>query len=102
MGKHTAYWQRYTKNQVRGTLWILLAAVAWILVIVGLVVAQDALGRLFPGLLMSAFAALVVTIVLLAKDAYKVVCPECGTNYKRKKWGGACPSCGLALLQGDP
>lgn len=102
MGKHTAYWQEYGKAQVRGTLRIFAAIAFWLFLAALLAFAHEAFGRIFPWLMGGAFLGLVVTLILLGKNAYKVVCPECGTAYARSKWDGACPSCGLKLLQQDP
>jgi|SRR5690606_3798721 len=102
MGKHTAYWQQYQRTQVRGSLRILGAIVAWILVSILIVVAQEQIGRAFPWAMGIALAGLTVSLVVIGKDAYKVKCPECNAEYKRRKWGGQCPSCGLKLLQHEP
>jgi hypothetical protein len=102
MGKHTEYWRQYGKSQTRGALRIAATVAGWLLIIVFVVLVGDATGPLFPVLVGAAFVGLVVSLVVLGKDAYKVVCPECGTRYRRSKWFGQCPSCGLKLLQEDP
>lgn len=102
VGKHTEYWQQYQKSQVRGSLRLVAAIAAWILVVILVAIAQDGFGDFFPVAMAAVFAGLVATLVALGKDAYKVTCPECGAPYKRNKWGGQCPSCGLRLLQHDP
>lgn len=33
MGKHTAYWEEYTRSQVRGTLRMRGAILAWVVVV---------------------------------------------------------------------
>ncbi len=99
MGKHTAYWEQYTRAQVRGSLRLLAVIFGWILLVILLALAQGVLGAFFPFLLGAAAIGLIVSVVLLAKDAYKVTCPECRSVYRRTKWGGQCPSCGLKLLQ---
>jgi hypothetical protein len=102
MGKHTAYWQAYTRSQVRGSLRIFAAIAGWLGVVVVLALANEALGAAFPWLLGACFLGLVATLVVLGKRAYRVDCPECGTRYERFKWGGQCPACGLRLMQDDP
>ena len=102
MGKHTEYWQRYSRDQVRGARRMFAAIVAWIIVITCLTLAQDALAGAFPWLMGAAFAGLAATLLVLARNVYNVTCPECGTSYTRSKWGGQCPRCGLKLLQPDP
>lgn len=102
MGKHTAYWRAYSRAQVRGTLRIFAAIAIWTVIAGVLASVHDALGGFFPWLMGGVFLGLAVTLVLLGKNAYRVVCPECGTPYTRSKWGGSCPSCGLKLLQNEP
>lgn len=102
MGKHTAYWQQYQKAQVRGSVRIVLAIAAWLLFVILIVLAQEPIGKLFPIVMAGAFVGLIVSVIVMGKDAYKVACPECGSSYKRSKWFGQCPSCGLKLLQEDP
>ena len=102
MGKHTAYWQQYQKAQVRGSLRILGAIAAWVLVVILAALAHEALGAFFPFAMGAIFIGLAASIVVLGRNAYAVKCPECGAGYKRSKWGGQCPSCGLRLLQQDP
>lgn len=102
MGKHTAYWQRYSRAQVRGALRIAGAIALWILVVVLLALAKDTLSRAFPVLMFGAFAGMAISIVVLARHVYRVTCPECGTQYTRSKWHGQCPTCGLRMLQSDP
>ena len=102
MGKHTAYWQEYQKTQARGALRIFLTIVTWTLVIVALVLAEEALAGAFPLLLGCVFFGLIASILFQSRHVYAVVCPECSTKYKRNKWGGQCPSCGLKLLQHEP
>lgn len=102
IGKHTAYWEEYARSQIRGTLRLFGAILAWLLVVALLAVWHQALGKFFPWLLGTAFAGLVVTVTCLGLRAHKVVCPECAGTYTRSKWGGQCPSCGLKLLQHDP
>ncbi len=102
MGKHTAYWQHYLKTQVRATLRLLAAIVVWIAATILIALAHEPLGSAFLPLMGAAFAGLVLSLVILAKGAYRVTCPECGAGYRRHKWGGQCPSCGLKLLQEDP
>ncbi|KFN49796.1 hypothetical protein [Arenimonas composti] len=102
MGKHTAYWQAYTKAQVRGSLRIFAAIGAAIVLVIVLSLLHEILGAAFPWLLGAAFLGLAVVLVRMGRDAYAVRCPECGTGYRRHKWGGQCPTCGLRLLQDDP
>jgi Zn finger protein HypA/HybF involved in hydrogenase expression len=102
MGKHTAYWRQYQKAQVRGSVRIVAAIAAWLLLVVLVALVQEALGMLFPVVMAGAFMGLIVSVIVLGKGAYKVDCPECGSSYKRSKWFGQCPSCGLRLLQEDP
>lgn len=102
MGKHTAYWQEYQKAQVRGSLRIFAAIAIWILLVILIVLSEDLLRGFLPVLIGIAFLALIVSIVVLSKDVYKVSCPECGRVYKRSRWHGQCPGCGLKLLQSDP
>lgn len=102
MGKHTAYWNAYSRAQVRGTLRVLAAIVLWGLAIAGLALAQAYVGGAFPWLMGGALFGLAITLVLLSRHAYRVVCPECGATYQRSKWHGQCPQCGLGLLQPDP
>jgi hypothetical protein len=102
MGKHTAYWQQYQRNHARGVLKRLLTIVAWIFVIVSLVEAQSVLDGAFTWLVGPAFAGLVLSVLMQRRDMYNVLCPECSFRYRRNKWGGQCPSCGLKLFQHDP
>jgi hypothetical protein len=102
MGRHTAYWQQYRKDQVRGSLRIVAAIAAWVLVVILVVLAQKSIGELFPIVMTAVFLGLIGSVIVLGKDAYKVTCPECGSSYTRSKWFGQCPSCGLKLLQDDP
>ncbi len=78
------------------------AIVAWLSVIVLVALAQKSIGALFPIAMAGALVGLIASVIGLGKDAYKVSCPECGSSYKRTKWFGQCPSCGLKLLQEDP
>lgn len=102
MGKHTEYWRQYQKAQVRGSLRIVVAIAAWILFIILVALVGESIGKVFPIAIAGAFVGLIVSVIVLSKDAYKVACPECGGSYKRSKWFGQCPSCGLKLLQEDP
>jgi hypothetical protein len=102
MGKHTAYWQQYGKAQIRDTLRIFAAIAAWLLVVVGVALAEDTLGDAFPWAIGGAFVGLAATIVWMTRHVYRVVCPECGTTYQRHRYGGQCTRCGLKLLQADP
>ena len=102
MGKHTAYWQEYTKAQARGTLRLLGAIVAWVLAIALLAAWNDAFGKGFPWLMGAALVGFAATIAWLGVRAQKVVCPECASTYTRSKWGGQCPTCGPRILQPDP
>jgi hypothetical protein len=102
MGKHTAYWEAYTRSQIRGTLRLSGAILAWVLAIALLAVWQQELGRSFLWLMGTAFIGFIVTITWLGMRAQKVVCPECTSTYTRSKWGGQCPTCGLGILQHDP
>lgn len=102
MGKHTAYWQQYQKAQVRGSVRIAAAIAAWLLVVILVVLAQKSIGELFPIVMAGVFFGLIASVIVLGRGAYKVACPECGSSYKRSKWFGQCPSCGLKLLQEDP
>ena len=102
MAKHTAYWQEYQRAQVRGSLRIMLTIAAWIVLVVLLVLAQDAVAGAFPFVLAALFVGLIVSILVQGRNAYKVLCPECSTVYTRHNWGGQCPSCGLKLLQNEP
>lgn len=102
MGKHTAYWQDYSKSQARRTLTTFLVIIGWVAAAGLAAFANELLGVLFPFVLVVVFLGLVVSCVLLGRSAYDVTCPECGATYRRSKWGGQCPSCGLRLLQQDP
>lgn len=102
MTKHTAYWQEYQKAQLRGALRIFLTITAWIVLIILLVLAQNMVAGAFPLLLVILFLGLIISVLVQGRNVYRVVCPECSTIYKRHKWGGECPSCGLKLLQHEP
>lgn len=102
MAKHTAYWREYQRAQVRGSLRIFLTIAAWTALIVVLVLAQDVVAGAFPLILTALFVGLVVSILVQSRNVYQVICPECSTTYRRHKWGGQCPSCGLKLLQNEP
>ena len=102
VGKHTGYWQAYRQTQVRKALLIMLAVLGWVLLAVLIVVLESRLGALFPVAMIAILIGLVGSIVVIVRNAYRVACPECGTVYRRTKWGGQCPSCGLRLLQDDP
>lgn len=102
MGKHTAYWNDYSRAQARGALRIAVACAVWIGVVALLALAHERLGGTFPWLMGAAFTGLATTIIVLARNVYKVTCPECCTRYTRSKWHGQCPACGLKLLQPDP
>ena len=102
MGKHTAYWHEYSRAQVRGTVRLFMAIAAWVLLVAMLAMSHEFVGRIFPWLMGAAFLGLVLTVFHIGRNAYRVVCPECGTHYTRSKWGGTCPACGLGLLQQDP
>ncbi len=102
MGKHTAYWEQYTRAQVRGTLRLFAALLAWLVVIAVLALFHGAFGSSFPWLIGTALIGLAATVALMGIKSQRVVCPECGAAYTRAKLGGQCPSCGLRLLQHDP
>jgi len=102
MGKHTAYWEQYTRSQVHGTLRLFGAIFAWTLLAALLAVWHEAFGKAFPWLMGIALLGLVITVAWLGTSAQKVICPECTSTYTRSKWGGRCTSCGLKLLQHDP
>lgn len=102
VAKHAAYWQEYQKAQVRGALRIFLTIVTWIVLIVLVVLAQDIVAGALPLLLAVLFLGLIISVLVQGRNVYRVVCPECSTTYKRHKWGGECPSCGLKLLQHEP
>ncbi len=102
MGKHSEYWKAYGRGQVRASLRLVLAIGAWIVAAAVAAASKAWLGGMLPWVLGTIFSGLIVTIVRMGKDAYKVLCPECATTYRRNKWGGECPGCGLKLLQADP
>ncbi|MBA8883093.1 hypothetical protein [Dokdonella fugitiva] len=102
MGKHTAYWENYSRAQVRGALRMSGVILAWVFVLALLAAGHDAFGKAFPWLIGAGLVGLAATTAWLAMRAQKVVCPECATTYTRHKWGGCCPHCGLGLLQQDP
>ena len=102
MGKHTRYWQDYSRAQARGALRLFVTIAAWAAAVMVLTIAHEQLGRAFPWVIGAAFAGLVASILYLSRHAYRVVCPECNTVYQRFKWHGQCPHCGLKLLQEEP
>ena len=101
MGKHTDYWKEYTKSQVRGSLRILGVLAIGLLAVALAGALHEQLGRSFPWVMSALGLALVLALFYASRNVYDVHCPECGTSYKRSKWHGQCPSCGLRLLQPD-
>src|SRR5688572_4006358 len=102
MGKHTAYWRAYARNQGLGAAKILLVILLGVAAAALVALNGETLGVAFPLVMAAIAGGTVLAIVSLATGAYRVVCPECGGVYRRGKWGGSCPTCGLGLLQEDP
>lgn len=102
MGKHTAYWEEYARSQARGTLRMLGAILAWVLVVVLIVLLHETLGAAFPWMIGAAFLGFIITLIRLGANAQKVICPECGSAYTRSRLGGQCSACGLRIMQHDP
>ena len=102
MGKHTEYWQAYSRARMRDGLRVAAVLGGMIIVGVQLNTAKGVLGGLYPVLCGALVVGCFALLVVLGRRSYAVVCPECATAYQRTKLDGQCPTCGLKVLQPDP